>query len=387
MTPAYKQAAAAKLFKPVERAVTPDGGREWKGKFRVVNRAGMNAIAPPSWLLDDCIPDGGYCLLAGDSETFKSFIALDMALTVATGARPSTQWPGLWTPKRSGSVLYAAGEGRPGITARVRAWERARWSGEEVPNFVLVDPVPHPSEAEWDLFISETTAAAPDGYALVVLDTVGRSLQGLNENAQEEVSKLTAMAQAFQEEWGCAVLALHHAGHDAKAKRARGSSVFRNDPDTVLFVERNGRELAVKIEMQKQKDATAWETPRHVAMTTVQLSPVATSLVAMPSTAPTPKGKNDPTRNKDGVVDAVIDDVLADILSGNPTASWSHKDLAVAISAHKKVDGVSFKTLQNTTLHRLIETAGTHARRCYDPTRSVSAGRWRWVEPSTRDEE
>jgi hypothetical protein len=50
----------------------------------------LEAMAPKEWVVDSVIPVGGLVTLIGKYETFKSFIALDLALSVATG----TPWHG-----------------------------------------------------------------------------------------------------------------------------------------------------------------------------------------------------------------------------------------------------------------------------------------------------
>ena len=63
-----------------------------------------------------------------------------------------------------------------------------------------------------------------------MLDTVGRAMQGVNENAQEHASNFTRLVDRLRHELGATVLALHHTGHETST-RARGSSVFGADAD------------------------------------------------------------------------------------------------------------------------------------------------------------
>lgn len=44
-----------------------------------------NRIHPPTWLIEDLIPEHATAVLYGGSNIGKSFIALDWALAVATG--------------------------------------------------------------------------------------------------------------------------------------------------------------------------------------------------------------------------------------------------------------------------------------------------------------
>ena len=82
MTHAFKVAKQRELFKPVE---TSQG--EWtSGKYRVVNSAGMANISPPQWIIPDFLPEQAQAMLFGPKSTFKTFVALDIALSIASGS-------------------------------------------------------------------------------------------------------------------------------------------------------------------------------------------------------------------------------------------------------------------------------------------------------------
>ena len=279
ITPAYRITSAARLFQPVVTD-TEKGGKESRvGRFRAVDRAAMQEIKPASMLVRDLIPAGAYALLVGAPGSLKTFVALDIAHTVASGFGP------VWEAVECGAVLFAVGEGRSGVKQRVEAWEREHRGGALSENFVLIDPVPavDAGENEWTAFIQTAKGIRPEGYKLIVLDTVGRAMQGINENAQEHASKFTKLVERLQRELGGAVLGLHHTGHEAK-DRARGSSVFGADADTVLRLDREDKARVVTLTMLKQKDAPEWEQPKVLKLAEVQLLPGVSSLAV---TAPT----------------------------------------------------------------------------------------------------
>jgi len=384
ITPAYKVAKAQNLFKPVEREL-PSGRELSSGKFRFADRAGMRHIRPPEWLIHDFLPSGAFALLVGAPGTFKTFVALDIALSVATGA--NFPWTGLWNDiGKTGSVLYVLGEGRPEFNKRVEAWERTHWRGAEVENIILADPVPLVSagEDEWNQFIDGALALRPDGYELIVLDTVGRSMQGMNENAQENVSLLTQRAEMLQRALGGTMLALHHSssGEDGAVK-ARGSSVFYGDPDTVIHLERPDKAYNVKLTMAKQKDAPEWGKPKWLKLQEVELAPKVTSLVAVKppkEEEAAPENKVKKARQREQIQDLItleiLDKAVIDILKGNPTRRWSNAALADAVAMHPSVT-IDSQSLRKSHLVRLREEKARHAHRCFDPTAS-RAEAWRY---------
>lgn len=278
ITDAYRTARATEMFAATV-TILPKG-QEWKkGRFRAVDRAGMDSITEPKWLIHNFIPEDAYALMYGAYGTFKTFIALDIALLIASGyAGSNSVWE---APESSGPVLFVAGEGRASITKRVRAWEQTHAHGLEAGKFVLTDPVPLITE-KLEPFLELALDASPKGYKLAVIDTVGRSMQGTNENQQENASAFTQLVQRIQKELGCAVLALHHTGHEGT--HARGSSVFGADPDTVLKLLRKNSDYVVNLEMEKQKDAALWDQPKRMKLHEVRLSPeIKTLVVVQPS--------------------------------------------------------------------------------------------------------
>ena len=152
------------------------------------------------------------------------------------------------------------------------------------------------NDERFEGFIKHVLKLHPDGYKLVVLDTVGRAMQGENENSQEHASAFTRLVQRLIRELGCTVLALHHSGH-AETARLRGSSVFGADADTMIRLDRNDPYL-VEMVMTKQKDAEEWKGSKLVKLQVVRLDPETDSLVVV---MPTKDDK--PRKNLDELVD------------------------------------------------------------------------------------
>lgn len=386
ITAAYRQLDTASMFKPVERAAPLEVIEgTYIGSFRMTHDEAISAIVDPPWLIKGYLPQGAYVLLTGAPGAYKSFVALDIARCVSVGL----WFPALnWEVEVPGPVLFAAGEGRAPLKHRVEAWRRA-FCAERAP-FILGDPVPRASNpAHAEAFIAEALDRHPGGYKLIVIDTVGRSMAGMNENASEFASQFTAMVDRFRATLGQAgapatILAVHHTGHSAKggAARGRGSSVFEADPDTVLTMERS--ENAVTLGVHKQKDAVE-AADRMFTMRPVNLGPLnpqepmgeqLVSLVPMPVSLEKVERTREVAKRETKVVKAgmmVIDEALADVLSGNPTKTWTSNALAEAIAMRPEIE-IGSGQLRKFHLVELREQADTVANRCYDP----AVGRWRW---------
>src|SRR3546814_14339654 len=95
---------------------------------------------PPNWIVDGIAETDSFCVLFGDPESGKSFMAMDWACCVATG----TPWKDRKVKK--GPVLYINGEGHNGVNRRLTAWAIANG----------VDLRQHP------LYLSSTPTALTD---------------------------------------------------------------------------------------------------------------------------------------------------------------------------------------------------------------------------------
>lgn len=372
MTPAYKTARHAELFKPIITE-TESGGKVWLNKpYRLVDSEGADDMKEPQWLLKDFIPENSYTMIYGAFSTFKSFLALDIALTICTGG---LNLHNLWGATEGGHVLYALSEGRDQFVKRWRAWEMEKYGGARAKGLFLCDPVPKVSSA-LEPFVECALAASPDGYKLLVIDTVGRAMQGVNENAQENASAFTDMIEAIQGELGCAVIALHHTGKDERGPR--GSSVFGADADVLISLKReNLSTYTVAAEMEKQKDAGAWEEPRHFKLKEVTLPSGLQSLVAYQHT-PAPTDDKD---NPKGVIanTQIADQIIYDLLDRDHARTWTQTALVDNILIDERMppdlsDSVIKKYMK---IIRRART-GYKSTRFYDVEGNQKAGQWCW---------
>ena len=339
MTPAYKKAKVEELFKI--KSDDNENGLTTK-HFRIVNRTGAEDTKEPDWLLEDFLPEKSYGMMYGAYSTFKSFIALDIALSIVTGGLSPQN---LWGKVKFGNTLFALGEGRAMFVQRMRAWEHFKMNGHFAHGIFLCDPVPKITD-KLDEFIKANLTLNPKGYQLVVIDTVGRAMQGMNENAQENASAFTAMVEDMQSEFNCAVLALHHTGKSNTGPR--GSSVFGADADVVIALERNPSDYTVAMTMKKQKDFATWDEPKHLLLKEVVLSETAKSLVPV---AHTPVRK-DREQNTGMIANIhIADQIIYDLLSRNESRAWTQTALIDCIIIDKRMT----ENIKESTVKRYIK--------------------------------
>ena len=82
-------------------------------------RASDLELRPPEWLIDGVLERACLTGLIGSAGCGKSFLAIDMACSIASGKSFHDR------AVSAGKVLYIAGEGQRGITARIEAWCKA----------------------------------------------------------------------------------------------------------------------------------------------------------------------------------------------------------------------------------------------------------------------
>lgn len=198
-----------------------------------------------SWLVKHVVPAEAIGIVYGGSGTFKSFIAIDLAMHVAHGL----QWLGKKT--RKGTVLIIAAEGGSGLWRRIVAWHRKhRLQWADIAVYVVPISVDLMADAARVAEAATSAGVKPD---LVVIDTMSQTFSG-EENSAAEVSKyLREIGLWFRNAWQASVLVVHHTGHK-ETERARGSSAIRSNVDFMFSVFRDEKEMLATLECVKQKD-------------------------------------------------------------------------------------------------------------------------------------
>jgi len=194
-------------------------------------------------VMEDCTTGG----LFGESTAGKSFAAVSIACSVATG----TPWAG-HEVKRPGPVAYFAGEGRRGIPRRANAWQQ--YHGITIPKGRFYLPRTRVQfDAAGARLIADAIEALPEPPVLIVIDTVARFLPaGSDENSAKDMGAFINAIDALRDRFNCVVILVHHTGHSVEAQgRARGSSAFRAAMDWEVMVDKRKQH----IRWTKMKDA------------------------------------------------------------------------------------------------------------------------------------
>lgn len=217
------------------------------GPLRLYSTTELLGLPAPTWLIDGIMPAGGLVGLYGPPGAGKSFVAIDIAMTVATGL----DWMG--HPVERGSVVYVSAEGGSGIGKRVLAWLIDRKADPKQANVAwLIESIPIHADSEMmALLLNRIIDEARVQPALVVVDTLARCFDG-DENAQEDMGRFIAGVDTLRSELKTTVLVVHHTrlGGD----RERGNTAFRGAADTMMKIEGEEGSPFFTVNCDKQKD-------------------------------------------------------------------------------------------------------------------------------------
>ena len=230
-----------------EEAEAAQRGRELF--FTSVHESLKAGIKPISWLVRDYIEADSLALLFGDPESGKSFVAIDIACSVATG----TSWHGHEVTQ--GAVFYVAGEGMNGLMRRFMAWRIK--NGADLVDLHLANHAVPLCTAKAAAEVANALDAVVDDAGvtprLVVIDTLARNFGG-DENSTEDMNAFVSNVDAFlRQKYQATVLVVHHTGHADKS-RARGAMALKGALDAEYCVSRE--ETTVRLDPTKMKDAS-----------------------------------------------------------------------------------------------------------------------------------
>ena len=254
-------------------------GNTFPSTFHFV-RVGDLKYRPPEFLIEGMLETESLGMVFGDPGSGKSFVAVDLALSIATGT------PFHGRAVRQGPVFLIAGEGHNGLTRRFAAWCLHRGvSIENAPLFVSNRPAQF-LDADSAATVTEAVrelAAQHGKPGLIEIDTLARNYGPGDENSTSDMSAFIAAVDDLKAEFpGCAVALVHHTGH-ADKKRGRGAMALKGALDWEYLVEKNGE--AIVLTNTKMKDA---EPPKPVAfaLETVTLRDGASSAALRETEAP-----------------------------------------------------------------------------------------------------
>jgi hypothetical protein len=201
----------------------------------------------PGWLIEGLWADQAVGILGGEPKCCKSFLALDMAVSVASGTACLRRFRVLRTAP---VLLFPAEDSMTVVRQRLEGiCAAANTRLELLPIYVITASrllLDQPQDREQ---LRQTVARI--NPALLILDPFIR-LHRSDENASKEVAPLLGYLRQLQRELHVAVLLVHHVRKGSATKRPgqalRGSSDLHGWGDSNLYLRRNSSHLLLSVE-------------------------------------------------------------------------------------------------------------------------------------------
>ena len=190
---------------------------------------------PPESLINGVLRERGKMLLTGASKSWKSFLSIQLGLSIANGI----EWLGFEC--RQGKVLYLNLEiDDAQFMTRIFNMVRSLSLKPEVcsNNFDVVCR----SNKSYTIedYVRALESVRGRQYDLVIIDPLYKAFDGA-ENSQEDMAAFFSQVDELVFSLGCAVLVVHHQskgwqGHKDVSDRASGSGVLSRDPDAIVDI-------------------------------------------------------------------------------------------------------------------------------------------------------
>ena len=238
------------------------------------------------WLVEELWTEQAVGILGGEPKCCKSFLALDLAVSVASGTACLRQFP----VRRSGPVLLFPAEDSLAV---VRQRLEGIAAAAQVPFASLPVQVITAPSLRLDLATDRERLAhtvQQQRPVLLILDPLIR-LHRVDENDATQIAALLSYLRELQRKFQLAVMLVHHARKDSQSSRPgqalRGSSELHGWGDSNLYMRRKGSQLTLSTEHRAAPSRDHIPLQLAQSGSVVALKVVDRSLVE-PEAAPTP---------------------------------------------------------------------------------------------------
>jgi len=196
-------------------------------KYILLSNSDIQSKPPVQWLVHKVLKAHGLSCIFGKSGSGKTFLTLDMLLSIASGR----EWFGLKTLQVP--VTYLCLESRDAIGLRIQAWEMANTPCPT--NFKQIHEDFDFSEEENIHELANAIKHSQMDNGLIAIDTFNASIAGLDENSSKDMGKVLQNLRLLANLTNSAVKIVHHSGKDS-TQGMRGHSSLHGALDTIIEV-------------------------------------------------------------------------------------------------------------------------------------------------------
>jgi hypothetical protein len=204
----------------------------------------MMEIPKESFLIKNLISDMSVNFLMGEEGCGKSLLAMNLALSIAVGAK---QWLS-YDIEKHGKVLFLNNElSFPDYARRLKTMVERLPALGDISNLIIPKEVPAIDEC-WQTLNEACDKEKP---CLIVVDCLYFT-HNKDENDSSEMKALMRQFLALRDRYGLAVLIVHHTKKGSQYQRMhndqmRGSNVFGGSADTTLQIRRSSSDEGKRI--------------------------------------------------------------------------------------------------------------------------------------------
>ncbi len=204
----------------------------------------MMEIPQQKYLIKNLISENSLNILMGEEKCGKSLFAMNLALSVAIGAK---EWLGFEIMKH-GKVLFLNNE----VTA-VDFYRRFKKMVERLPvagdvsNFLVPKEIPSIDEC-WNTLNETCEKEKP---CLIVLDCLYFA-HNKDENDSSDMKALMRQLLSLRDKYGLAIVVIHHTKKGSRYQKMhndqmRGSNVFGGSADLTIQIRRSSKDETKRI--------------------------------------------------------------------------------------------------------------------------------------------
>ena len=221
--------------------------------FPMLSLQDIRNLPDPEWIVQNFLQSDSFAVLYGAPGSTKSFWALDMACSIASGVHFHNN------KVKQGKVMLAAGEGLRGLKWRIESWIMAHPEADEqmlYDNLRIIPNVPHLLDnTHVNMLLNSADLLNSDEenpLRLVIIDTWARAMVGGDENSQKDTGLAVEACDLIRKQTGASTLVVHHSG--VEGTRERGSTALRGGADTSIMATHEPHTRFTTVVVKKMKD-------------------------------------------------------------------------------------------------------------------------------------
>ena len=267
LTVEASRAVAERIAETLEGGALPEGSPLWASDLASVH------IPRPRWLIDGIWTRGGCGFISGAPKSYKSWLAIDLAVSVASGSpllerhRVAAPGPVLYLQEEDSLAtavdrLDQVVEGRSpashwggvmGIDDGSVAWG----PGSGLPIDIQAHTGIVLSDPRWHAWLSERVQTY--GYRAVIIDTLTTTVGDVDlDKAVELQTRVLRPLRELAQTYDCAVVIVHHSrknsGGSRRGSNMLGSVALHGWVDCALYLDRDEESGEITVSPEGKHD-------------------------------------------------------------------------------------------------------------------------------------